>query len=446
MAESVFEQIGSALSDPGTSQASDPTPTTTTSDSTTTDTTSVAGTTEPVPATTEPKVEDKPVTSEPTTDATATEPLKTEEDNPYDVDPSEELPKPTLDAVLATPRGKEIYQGYKTLREIQKEIGHIPTVEQAKEYFGAYRDRIVMDNHLNSGNEKGAQAFISFALGQQRGQGAQVVASNLANTLATSNPEAFVAASIPFIGKYAEGLWQRWETEADGPGKEDLYRVAQMVHYDLTGRWKTPEEMGRPQQNGQAPQVDPLAAERQQLAQQREEINQARQANYQAFQQKWEGDLVTSIKDGLVGELDKALAPLKTAYEGKPKLYEALRRDFHDMVVDQAKRLNKQSWDLYQVKLDEGRRSGTPQAQQDLVKEWLRLATPAIQINRKRFLEEAGAIAKTNSDARHADLRSIDNQKGTNGTGAAPTPGTGGPLTKLPYETVQDFNLRQLRS
>lgn len=448
--ESVFDQIGSALADPGPSQTTDTTASTSTADTSTTDTTSTAGaTTDAAPATTETtKVEDKSATSDANTDATVADPTKTEvkEDNPYDVDPSEELPKPTLDAVLATPRGKEIYQGYKTLREINKEIGHIPTVEQAKEYYGAYRDRQIMDHHLNSGDEKGAQTFIQFALGTQRGKGAEIVASHLANTLSSTNPDAYVAASLPFIGNYATALWQRWETEPDGPGKEDLYRVAQMVHHDLTGKWKSLGELGQPTQNGTAPQADPLADERRSLEQERNQINQARQADQQALQQKWEGSLVGSIRDGLVAELDKALAPLKAAYEGKPKLYEALRRDFHDTVVNTARSTNKHAWDLYQVRLAEARQLGTQEAVQNMAKEYLKLATPAIMANRKKFLEEAGAVVNDTSNKRHAELRSIDSQKGLNGSGAPPTPGAGAPLTRNVGETQQDFNLRQLRA
>ncbi len=439
----MFDQIGSALSDPGPSQTTDTTATTSTAD-TSTDTTSAAGAvTDTAPADTT-KTEDKPVTSDVPVDATTTGEPK--DDDPYSVDPSDELPKPTLDVVLATPRGKEIYQGYKTLREINKEIGHIPTVEQAKEYYGAYRDRVMMDHHLGSGDERGARTFIEFALGQQRGQGAQVVASNLASTLAISNPDAYVAASLPFLGNYTTALWERFQNEPDGPGKEDLYRVAQMLHHDLTGKWKSPEELGQPAQNGQVAQADPLAEERQRLNTERQQINQARNADYQAYQQRWESALVGSIQNSLITELDKALAPLKASYEGKPKLYEMFRKDFHDTVVNTAKQQNKHAWDLYQVRLAEARRLGTQEAVQDMAKEYLKLATPAIMANRKKFLEEAGAVVKADSDTRHANLRSIDSQKSLNGSGASPTPGAGAPLTRLPGETQYEFNLRQFRA
>lgn len=450
--ESVFDQIGSALSDPGTSQT-DTTASISTADTSTTsttDTTNVAGT-DPAPATTTTEVtpvDDKPATSEKTTDATVAGQSKTEvrEPNPYETDPNEDIPKPTLDAVLATPRGKEIYQGYKTLREINKEIGHVPTVEQAVQYYGAYRDRVVMDNHLNSGSEKGAQAFIEFALGKQRGQGAEVVAANLAGVLATNHPEAYVAASLPFLGNYATAVWDRWKAAPEGPEKEDLYRAAQTLHHDLTGKWKSLKELGLSEQPGQVEQVDPLANDRRQLEQEREQIRQARQADVEAAQSKWEGSFVTSLRDGLIAELDKALEPLKAAYEGKPKLYNALRKDFHDTVVNTAKQQNKHAWDLFQVALNDARKLGTQEAITNMTKEYLKLAAPAIMANRKQFLEEAGTIVKTNSDTRHADLRSIDSHKSLVNGGAAPTPGVGAPLTRNPGETQQDFNLRQLRA
>ncbi len=91
------------------------------------------------------------------------------EPNPYEADDAEtDIPPATLDTLLQTPRGKEIYQGYKAMRELGKPvaeggIGHVPTIDQTRTYYGAYRDRALMDGDLASGDPSKVGRFWSMA-------------------------------------------------------------------------------------------------------------------------------------------------------------------------------------------------------------------------------------------------------------------------------------------
>src|ERR1041385_7828200 len=112
------------------------------------------------------------------------------EPNPYDETPPDaEIPQATLDVVLKTPRGQEIYQGYKAMKELGKPveqggIGHVPTVDQARNYFMAYRDRVMMDGDLNSGNPQQIGRLLNHIFDPQRGEANIPIAQNLATSLA----------------------------------------------------------------------------------------------------------------------------------------------------------------------------------------------------------------------------------------------------------------------
>lgn len=445
MTPSNFDQI---------SAIPDPTPPPTGGDTGTADTDNST-----VSETTDTQTESQPTgetgTSEQSADATATQTTQAEE-NPYnvEVDDTQEIPKPTLDGILQTPRGKEIYQNHKIIAELAKPIeqggiGHVPSVEQIRDYHAAYRDRVIMDHHLSSGDPKGAEAFIQFAMGKERGKGAEVVAQNLASTLASSNPDAYVAASLPFVGNYANGLWDRFKEippNQDGtwsPDKHDLYRAAQMVHKDITGNWMALEDLGLATPG--IAKVDPLAGERQRLNEQQEQIRRERAQSDQAFTQRWDNSVASDIGTKLYSELDKALAPLKKMHESAPKLYEAARKDFHDTVLNTV-RGNKHAWDMYQVRLADSRRLGTPEAAQKVSQEFMSMAVSAIKTHFREYLKQYGVVLKGTSDNRHTQLSTIDSKRDVGSNGSSPTPGKGSFPQRLPGETASDYNFRLLKS
>lgn len=453
-----YEAIGAALSDPGPSQAE-------TSEATTA--------AEPAETTTAPPESEPPAPetgeqAEVPADAAAATP---EPENPYEQNPDEDFAPQTLKEILTTPDGRRMYANHKLVKELAKPfeqggIGHVPTIEEVRNYAGAYRDQVMMDHDLSSGNPQQAERLIAHLFSPQRGEGAQVVAAQigrtlakLANELQSSNPaqaqayqQAYVAAANPFLETYNNALWDRWtEMPGGAPGseaqrhKEALGYAAQVLEFDLTGKYRDPT--GKPAGQAQAnPQDDPLAAERANIQAREQRLTQYEQRTQQVEAQRISQGINARIDNELTVELDKALAPLKALYEKTPKRYERDRRDFNQAVVKEIPK-NQHAWDILQTHYADAVRSRNPEAIDALVKEYVKLAVPHIQALRKQFLEESGVAFQAQSDARHAELRSIDSKKAlTNGGGAGKVPNAGQPIVRRPGESQADFNFRQLTS
>ena len=391
-------------------------------------------------------------------DKTATQ--TTEEENPYSVEVEEtsgELPQQTLDTILKTPRGKEIYQNHKIISEISKPvseggIGHVPSVEQFKEYYATYRDRVTMDHHLNSGDARGAQEFINFAFGKDRGQGVNVVAQNLAETLLANNPQAFQAASLPFVGRYVSGLWERFKSLPDARNEDgslnwsadkyDLYKAAQIAHRDLTGEFMKPSDIGlEPAQQGQP---DPYANQKADLDRKLNEIRQWETNNRQSQVNNWNNKVSTDIGTQFFSEIDKALAPVKSMHPQAPGIYSAARKNFHDSMI-KAMQANTHAWDIYQTRLAEARQIGSQEAANVAIGEFMKLAKSTIRENFRNHLKQFGVVLKTTSNARHDQLNNSSTKTDVGNNGYSPTPGKG-KIERAPTETQSDFNLRWLKS
>lgn len=433
-----YDKIGAALASPEPSQAG--------SDATT--------------GTTEETVVDTPVEAEPVTDtdtqpASDTESTSTTETqdkpqaevNPYEVDEGEDVTPQTLNTLLASDRGRQIYQSFKTLREFSKPleqggVGHVPTVEQLRDYYSTYRDRVVMDHDLSSANPQQAERLVNFLFDPKRGAGTHTVAQQLAPALARLNPETYAAAAQPFIQNYAGALFERYQQakeSGDDKLRSALWYAANVANYDMTGQWLK-DAPGQQNGNGNGNgQPDPLAQRRAELDQRQADLDRRQQEAYQSQNQAWQQSVNSKIGAAVTSEIDKALAPLKST--SSPRIYSALRQDFHNLVTSGANR-DRHAWDLYQVKVADARSNPSI----DLAAEYVRLISPVIKEARKQFLEEAGVTVKQQSDARHAELRQIDSQKAVSNGSGSPGPPATQPLTKRLGETTADFNLRQLRA
>lgn len=428
-----FAQIGEALNTPEPSQAG-----------------KEAAAPE-VEAQTEPESEAQPEVSETgeqaeSAEATAAEP-ETAETNPYEEQEESDFKPQTLQDILKTADGKKMLANHKNLREITKAIGHAPTVEQAKAYYGAFRDQELMNEDLSSGNPQQAARLITHLFNPSRGEGAQAVASQLGAVLAKTNPEAYQAAAQPILSNYETALWTRFDgipmpAKWEGSTKQAIYNAAQALHKDLTGKYREDILGGKTQAQ---PAADPLAEQRAEIEAREARITQLEQQHRESSQQQYETAINTKIGESLYAELDKALAPVKKTLEKTPRIYAALRKEFHEDVVKAAPQ-NRAAWDIFQVNLAKAKRSGSPEAVESVAKEYIRLVTPAITANRKKFIEEAGASAVNASERQHAELRSIESHKAPSNGGPAPKPSAGAPIERLPGESQTAFNLRQLRS
>ncbi len=383
-------------------------------------------------------------------------------EDPYAEQPESDAPNSdTFKAILEKPFGKRLLAAHKIVQELAKPvdqggIGMTPTVDQVRDFYSAYCDRMAMDSHLNSGNPANAEHFLGFVFNPQRGQNAQMIAATVAPTLAKSNPDAYVAAATPFVSTYGQALWDRW-SEAPGEGigepgsvKYALYQAAQTVQKDMAGNYRTLEELGinAPATNGHAAATktaDPFAEERTRLAQERQQIDAARAQDAQAYSQRWNGAVQQSIAGNVNAELDMALKPLV----GKltPRLYERERNDLHTIVAREVPTHNPHAWGLFQIKLAEARRTGSAEAIKSVAEDYRKLAIPVIKAHHRQVIEEALSGITPASEAKHAQLRSIDSKRSlTGGAGAAPAPNLGAIPPKGSTETQADYNLRLIRS
>ncbi len=399
----------------------------------------------------ETPVETAPPAEEAAAPETATEPeveppAPEVEPDPYATDDTE-VPAETLNTLLKTDRGRQIYASHKTLREFAKPvdqggIGHVPSVEQLRDYYGAYRDRVVMEHDLGSANPQQAERLLSFLFDPGRGPGAQQIASQMAATLAKLNPETYASAAQPFITNYASALQDRYE-EARNSGDEKLrnalWYAANVAHYDMTGEWLKPG--GQPANGASQAQPDPLAGERSKIAQERAELDRVRNETAQSQDNAWRQQVGSQIRTAVFGELTKALAPLKASSTARQ--FDMYQRDFHDQVLAAARQGDRHAWDLYQVKVADARRGVNGI---NLPNEFVKLVAPYIKQERIQFLKEAGVANLQQHDARQAELRRIDSKKevsnGSGGGGAVQQ----APFKRNPGELTSDFNLRQLKA
>lgn len=396
------------------------------------------------------------------TDPAAEAQTQPEEDNPYADQPETDQPAPqTIKDIIKTPFGQRLMAAHKIVQELAKPvdqggIGMTPTVDQVRDFYSAYRDRVTMEHHLNSGDPANAEHFLGFVFNQQRGQNAQTMAANVAPTLAKANPEAYVAAATPFVSTYGQALWDRWaEAPGDGIGepgsvKYALYQAAQTVQKDMGGNYRTLEELGltAPAANGQAAAgktPDPFAEERTRLAQERQQIETARAQDAQAYAQRWNGAVQGSIAQNVNAELERALVPLKDKLT--PRNYERERNDLHTIVAKEVPTHNPHAWGLFQIRLAQARRTGSAEDIQAVASEYRKLAIPVIKAHHKQVIEEALSGIVPASEAKHAQLRQIDSKRTlTGGAGAAPAPNASQPIVKGPMETQNDYILRMIRS
>ncbi len=377
------------------------------------------------------------------------------EPNPYDdyTAPDADVPQATLDVILKTPRGQEIYQGYKTLRDLGKPveqggIGHVPSVDQAKNYFLAYRDRVMMDGDLNSGNPQQIGRMLNHIFDPGRGQANIPIAQNLAGTLA-NQPELYAAALEPFLQHYQSSIMERFAEAKTDDVKDALWLAAQILNKDLKGEYMpSPNGNGNGTANGQAPQPinEQLARERAEIQRERQQLDQARQQSSQYQSRAWNSAYGNEVQRTLLGEIDKALAPVKSMHSKAPILYEGLRDKFHDIVVNMV-HSDTTAMELFNVATREAQRAGSSQSAQALAKRYMDMAVPKIRAARLDFLNKAGWVAQQRNDSTHSELANIDsNRTAGGGNGSSPNPSNGAAITRGKDEPHGDYILRMTRA
>lgn len=392
-----------------------------------------------------------PKTSADGADATATDPelAANEEPDPY-ADLDEPGDQPALEKFLTTPRGREIYQGYKFIQELTKPfaqggIGHVPTIQDVRQYFTDHRDSLAMRNDFSSGDPRALGKFFGHWFGPDRnGQprsSAMAALQHLEPALAQFGADIYSQVAQPVMNRYEASLIEKWKS-APGNLKSTFYHAAQALHHDLTGEW-LPEDLGT---GGQPAASDRIAAgnpDRAQIDAEWRRLNDARSATRQEIQGQWNAKLDQTESITLNGEIDKALKPLTEMRTKTPELYESLKERMAKQIKS-AIESNTELWDLYQGKVNAARRSGSPATVEAVMKDYLGLVVPAIRERRNSFLKGAGVVIRQQNVDRHAQLRSVASNVAPSNTGAPPQRSVVPSSKPKPGESREDYRERRL--
>lgn len=470
--------IGNILAEPETS------PSTTTTEPVVTPEVEVAPTTEttPTPAT-EPTAEG----AAPTVPAVEATPA-TEETSPFDE------PEPV--AFEAKPAGvedktwKAVYPAYQFIQELKKPfedggIGHEPTVDDVRQYYDAFADRVAMEEDFASGNGQSAVNFVTKWFGPgadgNTRQNSDFVAGAIPHALARSNPaalgklvteltnvlgqvppetlanlgaampaalgnnsDAIGAMAKPIFESYTSELWNRWERETNPQIKESLYQAAQIHTKDLTGQYRMFDNTGKPVEAPVAPKADTSAldAKRAEIEQRERAFNQQKTDFEKARATQWQNQMSADVSSEVEPLYDLALKPLRGTQADGP--YNAAKRDF---VQEVSQRVQKDpKWPIYKNLVQRAFRTSSPEDATAVVDFYKEMATRAIAAVRSNFLTQWGVAAKKQSDARHAELQRIESKREPSTAGAPTKPVVnGGAMVRQKGETQEDFLKRQIR-
>lgn len=404
----------------------------------------------PAPESNAPEITE-PETSADGADATATDPnlAANEEPDPF-ADLDDPGDQPALEAFLTTPRGREIYQGYKFVQELAKPtaqggIGHAPTIQDVRQYFTDHQNTLAMRNDFTSGDPGALGKFFGHWFGPDRnGQpkaSAMAALEHLEPTLAKFGADIYGQIANPVMSRTEAAMVEKWKA-APGNLKSTYYHTVQALHHSLTGEW-LPEDLGtsgnRPA-NGQ-PSVDPGRA---QLDAEWQRLNQAQSRARQEVEGQWNAQLERSEVASLSSVIDQALRPLAEVRTKTPEIYESLK----DRMIGQVKtamRADPQLWNLYQAKVIAARKTGDPAAVESVMKDYLALAMPIIRDKRNPFLKGAGVVIRQQNGDRHAQLRSVASHVAPANNGAPPTRSVVPSSKPKPGEDRDTYRERRIR-
>lgn len=380
----------------------------------------------PEPAAAEPSVDHAPpVGDAPVGDAPAGEQPAAAQttEAPAEIDPyADEDPgdQAAIEAFLTTPRGREVYAGYKFASELAKPsgqggIGHAPSVQDVRTYFTAHQNNVAMYQDYSSGDPQRMGRFLNHWFGaDNNGQpkpAAMAALAQLYPVLENAGPEALGQIASPILNRYEAALVGKWQTAQDPKLKAALYQAAQIVHNDLTGDWLPQEAF----LDRAAPQPAANPGE-QRLQQGWQQLNAERQQLSQQRTQQWDGVRQQAEERTLAGQVDAALKPLTEMKIKQPVVYESLKARLL-AEVKTAIQADPQIWNLYQAKVEAARRTGNPAAIEQVTKELLNLAIPVIRGKRAEVLRGAGVVIRQNNADRHQQLREVASHVAPGNTG-----------------------------
>lgn len=307
--------------------------------------------------------------------------------------PAEEKTPNMLD--LKSSRGKRIYAGYKGWRDLTNTLGYEPSIDELKEFHRTHTERMAMEHEFTSADPRAA---VNWAQNWNKTspQGMATVAAVLPDVLASMNSEAYVHMAVPVLNRFANALYERAQTELNAETKARIVDAARIVESQISGRWRTDEELNKP--------VDPLAAREQAIAEQMKQIQTFQQ---QQAEDRWGGfvrDTDSAIDKAVDEEVAKGLEPLAKAFKDSPKAFQALRNDYRAQVIDLAQKAEG-AFRTFQIRYEQARRTMAETDRAEIVRQFRGMVTRSVAATRANFIRDAaGSLVKANQ-AQRANLQ-----------------------------------------
>ncbi len=362
------------------------------------------------------------------------------EPDPYADDETPEDPA-IIEKFLKTPRGREIMGRAKLANELAKPsaeggIGHVPSVQDVRQYFSSHRAAVQMYADFNSGDPGRIGNFFAHWLAPNTQAGMNAL-QHLEPTLAQIGPEAYGSVATPIMQRYEAALIDKWRSASDPALKQALYQAAQIIHHDTHDEW-LPE-----QAFASGPAKPATQQEREQIQGEWQRLNQARYQVQRENDSRWNGALLGAQHQTLGSEIDKAFKQLSTMREKTPVVYDSLKERFANQ-VRQSLASDPEVWNLYLGRIEQARRTGDPAAMKQVVDHYRTLVVNRISSQRIPFLKQAGvAVRQQNSDA-HAQLRRIASNTAPSNTGVPVKKSVVPASARKPGESNENYRERRI--
>ena len=281
----------------------------------------------------------------------------------------------------------------------------------------------------------------------------QRFASELPGTLAQISPAAYNAVATPVIQRFIDYMYEAAAAEGRPDMQKAILHGAQLAEWWATGgpndgRYRPTEEIQRAMEQRTS---DPLAQERARLAAERAQINQHYQQMEASNWNNFQGETNSTIDNKIDEMAERDLAPLKAA--NIPDSHFQALKDSYVRNVHERVQANKSSMRLFNIHYEQARRTYSQNPndlREALVGEYLRMAAPAANAIKAKFVSQQSQAIVAQNQARNAQLKSASAKVGANGSGPArTTPGanpTGNLLPRGEGETQSDWFMRNMQA
>jgi hypothetical protein len=313
--------------------------------------------------------------------------------------------------LLATPRGKRIYAEFKKAQTLSQPeevggIGHVPSVDQTREYYQSHVDRQAMEHFFDSGEPDKERQFVNYWFSQDRA-GSAAVAAQLAEVLPQVNPQAYREIARPAINRFVDAMYRQASGETDAELREALLNGAKVAEWYFTGgkqggRFRDSADAQPQQSNRPSPELIELQRLKAQMSQQQQAQTAQAWGNF--------SERVSSEQNRMIEfDVDKALEPIKASAPNK-LVYDSIRDKFIRDVTAEAEK-NHDGMRLLKLRMEQAKRTMSDADVKELARQKRQLVANVILAKRGQYVSAANVQLKTASDEKHAKLQRTQSMK-----------------------------------